>query len=221
MTDYYDKLITNSTIRLQDSNGLNYIGTGIIYYAEYLKDKVYILTASHCLFTDNDGFKNQRKNINLNLYNPISMDYENINYEISSDYLFTEIDKDIAVLMIDKSIIENIIKEIPIIKVINQRDLHSNFITKGFPKATSGEELAILYPTWLHSIDDKRFQIQLNEDYSEYNTQGFSGSGVFLIANDEVYLFGIFTRFRPQDKGKVIYCQYIETINELLSLVST
>ncbi|WPR70324.1 AVAST type 2 anti-phage system protein Avs2 [Flavobacterium sp. NG2] len=56
----------------------------------------------------------------------------------------------------------------------------------------------------------------MKEDYSEYSTRGFSGSGVFLIADEEIYLYGIFTRFRPKEKGKVIYCQYIETVNELL-----
>lgn len=216
MKDYFDELITNSTVRLQNSTDLNYIGTGIIYYNENLKDKVYILTASHCLFIDGDDFKNPRKDININFYNPISKHYETVNWKINLDCLFTEINKDIAVLIIDKSIVENIIKKIPIIKVVNERDSYLNFITKGFPKATLSEELAVLYPTWLQKIDDKRFQIQLNEDYSEYNTQGFSGSGVFLIANDEIYLFGIFTRFRPEEKGKVIYCQYIDSINELL-----
>ena len=217
MKDYFDKLITTSTVRLQNSSNSNYIGTGIIYYNENLKDKVYILTASHCLFIDGDEFKNPRKDININFYNPITKNYETVNWKINLDYLFTEIDKDIAVLIIDKSIIENIIKEIPIIKVINNRDSYSSFITKGFPKATFGEELAVLYPTWLQKIDNKRFQIQLKEDYSGHNTDGFSGSGVFLMANDEIYLFGIFTRFRPEEKGKVIYCQYIDSINELLN----
>ena len=85
-----------------------------------------------------------------------------------------------------------------------------------FPKATLSEEIAALHPTWLHHFDENRFQTQLHEDYSLYSTQGFSGSPVFLIAKNEIYLFGIFTRFRPAEKGKVIYCQYIETINELL-----
>lgn len=61
-----------------------------------------------------------------------------------------------------------------------------------------------------------RFQLTLNEDYSDYHTSGFSGSGVFVNLNGAVYLLGIFTRFRAEEKGRVIYCQYIEKINELL-----
>jgi len=44
------------------------------------------------------------------------------------------------------------------------------------------EEIAALHPTWLHHLDENRFQIQLHEDYSLYSTQGFSGSPIFLIA---------------------------------------
>lgn len=217
MTDYFDKLITASTVRLQNSEDLSFIGSGVLFYNTNLKDKVYVITASHCLFTDNDEFCNIRKEININFYNPILLQYETVKHTINPNFLFNEIAKDVAILVFDKSVIEDIVKVIPIIQVINERDSYSNFIIKGFPKATLGEELAVLLPTWLQNIDiDNRFQLQLNEDYSEHNTQGFSGSGVFLIADEEVYLYGIFTRFRPEERGKVIYCQYIETVNELL-----
>lgn len=215
MTDYFDKLITTSTVRLQNSEDLSFIGTGVIFYNVNLKDKVYVLTASHCLFIDNDEFCDIRKEVNVNFYNPFLLRYETVKYIINPDFLSTEITKDVAVLVFDKSIIENILKFIPVIPVINERHSYSSFIIKGFPKATLGEEIAVLNPTWLQNIDN-RFQVEQKEDYSEYNTQGFSGSGVFLIANDELYLHGIFTRFRPQEKGKVIYCQYIETVNEIL-----
>lgn len=209
--------ITNLTVRLQDSDTLDYIGSGIIFYDVNLKDKVYVLTSSHCLFYDGDEFSNLRKEININFYNPKLFTYETLNHKINPNFLLTEITKDVAVLVFDKISIENIVNEIPIVKVINERNTNANFITKGFPKATLGEEIAVLNPIWLQHINiDNRFQLQLNEDYSEYNTQGFSGSGVFLIANGEAYLYGIFTRFRPEEKGKVIYCQYIETVNEIL-----
>ena len=43
--------------------------------------------------------------------------------------------------------------------------------------------------------ESNRFQLQLNADYTEANIEGFSGAGIFLEANDEIYLYGIFTRF--------------------------
>ncbi|MFV8353910.1 AVAST type 2 anti-phage system protein Avs2 [Flavobacterium sp. XS2P14] len=211
-----DKIITKLTVRLKDSSNNDYIGSGVIYYQDNFKDKVYILTASHCLFSDGDNFHNQRREISINLLKSNFSDYETIKVQVDSDLLYTSEKKDVAVLILDKKEVENIIGEIPKVSSVKERGIYSGFITKGFPKATLGEEIAVLYPTWLQHFENNRFQIQLNEAYSAYSTQGFSGSPVFLITKNEIYLYGIFTRFRPEEKGKVIYCQYVETINELL-----
>lgn len=217
MTEENDLKITLLTVRLQNSTTLNYNGTGIIYFQDNFNDKVYILTASHCLFEDVDGFENLLENININVYNSSTKKYDVINHIINPNLLFRGETKDVAVLVVNKAIIEQSISSIPAIKVVQEKSIYRGFFVKGFPKATFGEELAVLYPTWLQHIDiDNRFQLQLNEDYTEYNTQGFSGSGAFLIAESELYLYGIFTRFRPEDKGRVIYLQYLETVNELL-----
>jgi hypothetical protein len=213
----FDKIITTSTVRLKDCQNDSYIGSGVIYYQDNFKDKVYVLTASHCLFTDGDQFRNQRNEIYIDLLKSNFSDYETIKVQIDSDLLFTSEKKDVAVLILDKKEVENIIGEIPKVFTVKERSTYSGFITKGFPKATLGEEIAVLYPTWLQHFENNRFQVQLNEAYSAYSTQGFSGSPLFLIAKNEIYLYGIFTRFRPEEKGKVIYCQYIETINELLN----
>jgi hypothetical protein len=212
----FDKIITTLTVRLKDYLNDSYIGSGVIYYQDNFKDKVYILTASHCLFIDGDQFQNQRNEICIDLLKSSFSDYETIKVQIDSNLLFTSKKKDVAVLILDKKAVENIIGEIPKVSSIKERSTYNGFVTKGFPKATLGEEIAVLYPTWLQHFENNRFQIQLNEAYSAYSTQGFSGSPVFLIAKNEIYLYGIFTRFRPEEKGKVIYCQYIETINELL-----
>ncbi|MBW1655918.1 AVAST type 2 anti-phage system protein Avs2 [Flavobacterium quisquiliarum] len=217
MKEENDLKLTQLTVRLQDSDTLKFTGTGIIYSHQNLSDKLYILTASHCLFKDGDSFNDLRENINIDIYNSKTKKYDKLTHKINPDLLFSNINKDVAVLIIEKSVIQSIIETIPTIKVIKEKDTYQKFIIKGFPKATFSEELAVLYPTWLQHVDiDKKFQIQLHEDYTDYNTQGFSGSGVFLIAENEIYLFGIFTRFRPEDKGRVIYCQYIETLNEIL-----
>jgi hypothetical protein len=211
-----DKEITKLTVRLKDCLDDNYIGSGVIYYQDNFKDKVYVLTASHCLFTDGDQFQNQRIEIGIDLLKSNFSDYETIKVHIDSDLLFTSEKKDVAILILEKKEVENIIGEVPKIFCVKERSTYNGFITKGFPKATLGKEVAVLYPTWSQHFEDNRFQIQLHEAYSAYSTQGFSGSPIFLIAGKEIYLYGIFTRFRPEEKGKVIYCQYIETINELL-----
>lgn len=212
----FDKTITKLTVRLKDFLNNDYIGSGVICYQDNFKDKVYILTASHCLFIDGDQFQNQRNEICIDLLKSNFSNYETSKVQVDSDLLFTSKKKDVAVLILDKKDVENIIGEIPKVSSVKEKSTYNGFDTKGFPKATLGEEIAVLYPTWLQHFENDRFQIELHEAYSAYSTQGFSGSPVFLIAKNEIYLFGIFTRFRPEEKGKVIYCQYIETINELL-----
>ena len=210
-----DKIITKITVRIK-GNDNDYLGSGVIYYQNDLNDKVYILTESHCLFTDGDNFQNPLNEIYIDLLKSNFFSYETIKVQIDSDLLFTSEKKDVAVLILDKKEVEKIIGEIPIVSCIKERSKYTNFITKGFPKATLGEEIAVLYPTWLQTFEDIRFQLQLNEEYSAFSTRGFSGSPIFLIAENEIFLYGIFTRFRPEEKGKVIYSQHIETINELL-----
>lgn len=210
-----DKIISKITVRLKTVNN-DYIGSGVLYYQENFKEKVYVLTASHCLFRDGDKFLDQNDEILIDISKENLTEYETIKAQINSHLLFTDATKDVALLILNKKDVENIIGEIPKISCVKERSTYGNFITKGFPKATLSEEIAALHPTWLHHFDENRFQIQLHEDYSLYSTQGFSGSPIFLIAKNEIYLFGIFTRFRPAEKGKVIYCQYLETINESL-----
>ena len=211
-----DKIISKLTVRLKDSLNNQYIGSGVIFYQNNFNDKIYILTASHCLFTDGDKFQNKRSEICIDLLRSNFIDYETVKVKVDSNLLFTSEKKDVAILILAKKEVESIIGNIPKVYCVKEKSTYNGFITKGFPKATLGEEIAVLYPTWLQHFENNRFQIQLNEAYSAYSTQGFSGSPVFLIAKNEVYLYGIFTRFRPDEKGRVIYCQYIETINELL-----
>ncbi len=58
MNNINSNLISEVTVRLRinDSSEIS-IGTGVIYYEDILDDKVYILTAAHCLFEDGDNFQ--------------------------------------------------------------------------------------------------------------------------------------------------------------------
>lgn len=58
MNNANSNLLSTVTVRLRKSeNSEVVIGTGILYYADALDDKVYILTAAHCLFEDGDKFQ--------------------------------------------------------------------------------------------------------------------------------------------------------------------
>ncbi len=214
-----DNLISTITVRLRQNNSSNStIGTGILYYEKSLSDKVYVLTASHCLFEDGDSFQKYFNDLFIDVYSPEKDTYIPVLYkQIDENFLFKDKGKDVAILILDKEQIDKINPNIPKIEVVQERQSFSFFTIKGFPRATKGKELDAIQTVWKQSMTEtKRFQLQLNSDYTGYNIDGFSGAGVFIEADNEVFLFGIFTRFRAEEKGKVIYCQYIDPINELL-----
>ncbi len=213
-----DTLISCLTVRLRKENSDQVIGSGLICYQENFKDKVYIITAAHCLFEDSTKFNDRYLSIIIDIYNPQKDTYESVIENIDERLINKDLDRDIGIVVIEKSKVEQITGEIPVLKAVQERQLFQNFIIKGFPNATQGKELDVIFPTWKQQMTEApKFQLQLNEDYVEWATEGFSGSGIFLKTHQDIFLFGIFTRFRPEEKGRVIYCQYIHTVNEILS----
>lgn len=218
MTPLNDKTVSKLTVRLKNQETGKSIGSGVLYYHKNLRDLLYVITASHCLFKDGDKFTRPINSIIVDFLDPQSNSYKPHPHKVDFSIVYTDIDKDVAVLVLQKSDVLKLIKEVPEIKVLKIRNSFKNFIVKGFPEATYGKELAVLYPTWLQATTEvEKFQLQLNENYDSYSTQGFSGASIFLQSNNQIFLFGIFTRFRPEDRGKVIYCQYIKTVNALLA----
>ncbi|MDQ1858482.1 AVAST type 2 anti-phage system protein Avs2 [Chryseobacterium sp. WLY505] len=213
-TTELDLFLTRITVKINNPDSDETIGTGILINQENIGDKIYFVTASHCLFEDGDIFKILRKSLEIKVYNYVSKEYISIKLFPQESFLFKDVTKDIAVIIIDKSEIEF---SIPEIKIIKERHSQENFIVKGFPRATKGKEIDTIYPIWKQIEPElKRFNLELKEDYSEYNFNGFSGSGVFVNISNEVFLLGILTRFRAEEKGKVIYCQFVEMIDEIL-----
>ncbi len=217
MNTINDKVISRLTVRLDNADTKAAIGSGVIYFNDHLKGSVYVLTAAHCLFADGDNFQDRLKSVTVQFYDVSGNVYHPVTVDIDYNLVYTQVDKDVAILRFSSSELENLIGNLPGIFCVRERRAFVSFAVKGFPNATGGEELDVIFPTWKQemTIVDK-FQLQLNEDYSSWATEGFSGSGVFLEANDEVYLYGIFTRFRPEDRGRVVYCQHLDLFNELL-----
>jgi hypothetical protein len=199
-----------SLITVQIRRNDNIIGTGILYYNNNLGDKVYILTARHCLFDTKDKFRD----INIGLYNPKNNKYQFIP---AGKIISSEKNEDMAVIILEKRIIDPINSDLYKIQVINNRKSFESFFIKGFSMATNMDELVLIPCTWLQEmINESCFQLQIESDYIVNNISGASGSGVFLRNNDNVYLLGILTRFRAEEKGRVVYCQYIDSINKIL-----
>lgn len=219
MNKVNDNLLSEITVRLRQNNpNKTTIGTGVLYYQNAFEDKIYVLTAAHCLFEDGEKFQQKLDNICVDIYSPQAKMYKSIIIENINENLLSKNEfKDIAIIILNKDEVEAINRSIPKIQVIKERKSFESFNIKGFPKATKGEELAAFSAKWLQEMTEtKRFQLQTDADYTETNAEGFSGAGVFLEANNQIYLYGVLTRYRGEEKGKVIYCQYIDSINECL-----
>lgn len=202
------------TVQIKDAKTKNAVGTGVLINQNTSDHTIYLLTAAHCLFEDGESFQVMRSSFTAEIYNPILK--TNITLDLVPDekLLFKDIDKDVGLIVLSKSMFDF---DIPAVKIIKERHSYTDFIIKGFPLATQGKEIATIYPTWNQAAPTKKiFNLQLFEDYSSYNTTGFSGSGVFLKTPQEIYLMGIFTRYRSEEKGKIIYCQHIDLLDELL-----
>lgn len=217
MVDDKDALLSRVTARLRDTKSGRTIGTAIIYFEKALREHVYILTAAHNLYEDGDVFKKPRGKITIDILHYVTGKYHSIQHIIDYTLVQPDVDQDLAVLVLNRVQVEKIVAVIPAIHMLRGRIQETTFVTKGFPNATQGIELASINLTWVQEmIDVHKFQLTLHEDYSSYATGGFSGSGIFLGKTGELYLLGIFTRYRAEEKGRVVYCQFVQDLNVLL-----
>jgi hypothetical protein len=219
MTEEIDLFLSRVAVRLRNPVTDQIIGTGLLYYEQSLKDNVYIITAAHNFYNDSESFNRPISQIKIDLYDYQKRKYRSVVHKINFNLVSANIDEDLAILVLIKSEIENLVGQIPNkFSTLKEQVGGINFIVRGFPNATKGVELASITPTWIQRMPSvRKFQLLLHEDYSSWATGGFSGSGVFLKENNQLYLLGIFTRFRAEEKGKVIYCQYIDGVNKILA----
>ncbi|MFC6100883.1 AVAST type 2 anti-phage system protein Avs2 [Olivibacter domesticus] len=214
-----DILISQLTVRLFDIQSEEACGTGVIYKPLNNKYSIYIFTAAHCLFREPETLSEPITKIGIELFQSNTNSYIRIEHSINHSLVSTDVDKDVAILILNRDEIEKQLSTIPIVRVTNTRQSATQFIVKGFPLATQGKELDSISPTWSQEMTGvRKFQLKLDADYADWATKGFSGSGIFLHTKTNIYLFGIFARIRVEGAGKIIYCQYMDTINELLEI---
>lgn len=216
-----DQLLTKLAVRLVNLESEKTIGSGIIYWHPSLQNRTYILTAAHCLFEDSDSFQQPIEEMGLEFYNPEKDIYERLVHKVDHKLVQPEIDNDVAILLLKKDKIEEITGELTAVNVVTDRIHHSEFVAKGFPSATDGKEIVAIAPRWSQELPESgQFQLHINQDFSDeyssqYRVDGFSGAGILLYDHQQVYLYGIFTRFL--DAGKIIYCQPLNKFEVLLS----
>lgn len=206
-------------VRLKTSDGVQYIGSGVLYSDNNIGERVYILTTAHCLFEDSDTFSVFRKSIVADIYSPITKKYEEIPVNNLKDVVVmrTEKTNDLAVIVLAKKSITKIAPELPSVKVVSSNADVNNIIALGFPKATNHKEIFTAPAKWLNErVGSNQFILQCEADLTEDYSRGFSGGGLFLQSNDEILLLGLFSRFLMEERGRQIYGQSLNEINLLL-----
>lgn len=210
--------ITAITVELhKDTSHKEKLGTGVIYSDKRMLDKIYILTAKHCL-----SWMIGDERISLRMFNPISARYEYITPS-NQKILLHQYD-DAGIIICDKRELDTINSNIPLIYILDRFSDFENAVTKGFPIANldqtseRGEStLATLNLKYLQETPvEQTLQLSTIDDYDDNSIRGISGAGIFLEACEELYIAGIFTRFSGDERGKVVYAQYLSSFNELL-----
>ena len=211
-----DALLSRLTIRLRNAGTGKTIGSGVIYRSPS-SDYVYIITAAHCLFEDTDSFTKPLELVLVDIYDDVNREYKSVEYRIKHELVNPSKKADVAVLVLEVQKVSDLVAEVPLVEAIATKQAYTDFAVKGFPQATKGEELACIYPTWIQEMPEiNGFQVQLNEDYDDHAMNGYSGAGVFLLVGNKAYLTGILTRYRKEDKGRVIYSHKLNIVNDLL-----
>jgi len=211
-----DQIISQLTVRIVNTNTKLPQGSGVICRPKNNKKILYVITAAHCLFADGENFTEALEKVNVEIYSLREKIYKSFMVTVEPKLLFKDSDKDVGVLMLERESVENIVGEIPEVFYAREEFGSKNFIIKGFPRVTAGE-LDILYPIWQQRMTTVyKFQLKPDKVYSATNMGGYSGSGIFINEENEIYLIGIFARYRADEKGNIIYCQYLDTVNEIL-----
>lgn len=196
------------------------IGSGVLYTDNNIGDRVYLLTAGHCLFEDSDSFKVLREGIIVEVYSTISGKYEDVLVQnlCSNAVMYREKENDLAVVVLEKNVISRLCPNLPIVKIVTTNADVNEIIALGFPKANNHQEVFTARTTWLNErVGTKQFVLQCDTDLTEDYASGFSGGGLFLQVNREILLLGIFARFLMEERGRQIYGQSLADINSLLA----
>ena len=171
-------MITNDNVHTVSVKVNN--GSGILVH---LTTGLYVLTAKHCLEEDKNSIKS---------YN------NEINFDIGQIYLHDS--QDIAFIEIKKSPIE-------ILNVATTKNVHIDEEVKsyGFPSngKDNGTPLSAKVSIW---HETKSVQTELtyigsntNDTDAKVNIEGWSGSGLFKIDSNRLYLIGILVALADKD----------------------
>jgi hypothetical protein len=181
----------------------NITGSGIIFLPDQKSENAYVITAKHCIFGD--------KYDNHAIYSDIKIiqideNKEKIYFLKATDTILQLNDKtiDIVVLSISKNNLEEIFGQIPIINLSPLDTKEEACFFKGYPSATKRKNSRTIDDCKINHLDSNTSDIHISTqsllaDGIQQHTldamKGYSGSGICVNSENEIYLLGIVSKF--------------------------
>lgn len=218
MTNITDK--KGSIVRLKDENE-HVVGSGVLYYETNFGDRIYVLTAAHCLYEDGDNFSLLRNKLTVDIYSYARSCYEPliVNNLYESIVCSSQKDADYAVIVLNKVNVDSINSNLPSVQIVNSCADAKKMLLLGFPKANEHKEVLPCCVSKIEErIGEQHFLLNMELGIENFYVEGYSGGGVF-IENDanESILLGLFVRMQEdEERGHFGYGQYLKGINTLL-----
>lgn len=191
---------------------------------------LFVLTARH-LVAEGEVVA-QPAEISLEFYNLPNPAIYHLQ-QVDRILVFDDVTKDLAVLIVPLEAIEEITGELPVVSLIQKSSGLKKCLFRGFPEATKGIEPVRMDGEITESEKQFNFQFEFqvpqplvekwisHQERTAYeNAMGFSGSGVFLINEDEIYLLGVVSKFGPFNRflgAKVALLEELFLQNEILA----
>ena len=197
------------------------IGSGVLYYEEYLGGRLYALTAAHNLYEDGDLFGVLRKSIYVEVYSYTHQCYEPITIRNLSDSVACspKKDADFAIIVLNKVDVDSINPNLSTIQIVNNCAETKSMLLLGFPKANNHKEVLSSNVTRIEErIGEQQFLLNMEQGIANFYVEGYSGGGIFVEneANENV-LLGLFVRVQAnEERGHLGYGQYLKGINTIL-----
>ena len=201
-------LLRRTTVKI---NSPVEVGSGALYKPSANSHIVYVLTARHVLMGENGSPEDVLPHqITLTfLFNPQS--YTHLEYQLQASDLILVSDnphEDFAALVVPIEAIEQFTGTLPCLTLIRETHGLKKCLFRGFPDAYLTEEPIRMEGTITEESKNlpNQFEWEVPQSLDDHwisnasrtayeNVRGFSGSGFFLVNDEEVYLLGIVSKF--------------------------
>jgi hypothetical protein len=174
-------------------------GTGVFLSQSHFGDKIYVLTAKHCICGSGFNYKPSYQSIFLEINS--SPNSPTIEYQLTEEdnFFYTEENEpDIAIIILNKATLDF---KIPFIDVVTDRKELESCIISGYPKEFSHQtvkSIACAFDLSSNSKLELSPQSSINtveHDNNLDSIRGMSGGPVFLKSDKKLSLHGIVDEF--------------------------